>query len=132
MKPGIGNAPSNFAFGKNGTNNFTMRKGESLRNYVKGDLPDNVMYIFQSFGWEEPGHRSGGYDTPLKAGAKTYGNVNLVVKVNYGYKDIGFMHKRLKARSVYVHERTSSNSPSIKESAVQYTDLKTTDRKSVV
>ena len=33
------------------------------------------------------------------------------------------MHKRLKARSVYVHERTSSNSPSIKESAVQYTDL---------
>ena len=98
-----------------------MRKGESLRNYVKRDLPDNGSFIFWDFQWEKPVHEYGGYDTPLKAGAKRYGNENLVVKVNYRDNNHNWNGGILKARSAYIHESPSLNSPSNKELVSQYT-----------
>ena len=41
--------PKNFKFGKNGSNTFTIRKGDSLRKYVKEDLPNNGSYSFKYF-----------------------------------------------------------------------------------
>ena len=57
----------------------------------------------------------------MKAGAKRYGNENLVVKVNYRDNNHNWNGGILKARSAYIHESPSLNSPSNKELVSQYT-----------
>ena len=41
--------PKNFKFGKNGSNTFTIRKGDFLKKYIKENLPDNGSHRFVYF-----------------------------------------------------------------------------------
>ena len=106
------NGPKNFKFGKNGSNTFTIRKGDSLRKYIKEDLPDNGSYKFAYF--RKPGDSAHGdtgvglaylgYDTPVKDWAKSDRDGSIKIVPVY----------RNDATSVYVHELPEANSKSVK------------------
>ena len=102
--------PKNFKFGKNGSNTFTIRKGDSLRKYMKEDLPDNGSHRFEYFykpdgsdyGDTGAGTKYFGYDTPVRDWAKS--NVSGSIKIRPAY--------RADAISIYVHELPDASSKS--------------------
>ena len=104
--------PKNFKFGKNGSNTFTIRKGDSLRKYIKEDLPYNGSYSFAYFhkgndsnhGDPQVGVEYLGYDTPVKDWAKSVNSGKIIIEPAY----------RSDATSVYVHELPEVGSKSVK------------------
>ena len=104
--------PKNFKFGKNGSNTFTIRKGDSLKKYIKEDLPDNGSHRFVCFykpdgsdyGDTGAGKEYFGYDRPVKDWAKS--NVSGSIKIRPIY--------RADATSIYVHEMPDASSKSVK------------------
>ena len=103
--------PKNFKFGKNGSNTFTIRKGDSLRKYIKENLPDNEDYKFDYFYIPKDPHGTlkgstefFGYDTPVKNWAKSTNDGSIKIIPLYS-TDV---------TSIYVHEMPESSSKSVK------------------
>ena len=104
--------PKNFKFGKNGSNTFTIRKGDSLRKYIKENLPDNGSYKFGWFykpndsdhGDPQVGAEYFGYDEPVRDWGKSDSDGSIKIRPAY----------KAGATSIYVHEMPEASSKSVK------------------
>ena len=95
--------PKNFKFGKNGSNTFTIRKGDSLRKYIKENLPDNGNEIFWYFHRDDgdaAGYDELGYDTSVADWSNSNVSGDITIIPRY----------RSDAKSVYVHELPEAGS----------------------
>ena len=91
-----------------------IRKGDSLRNYIKEDLPDNGEYKFMYFkktgdsahGDTGVGGYNLGYDTPVKDWAKSKGTRYIRIVPVYS--------NRADLKSIYVHGLSGVDSDKVK------------------